>query len=141
LKQTFKGLEQLYKFKEACIARAQGLETLYKCTNFKLVLISFEPLYLINSPFFREYINGELANQEIKEFPWQVLSIDELERLQPYIAAGSSFANLLHEIEGKGMAKVLNEIYTQTGLTFKDSFLYEMDRELYQRLGVPAQGD
>src|SRR5262249_16919925 len=70
LKQTLKGLAQLYRFREACIARAQGLENLHKCTNFKLILVSFEPLHLINSPLFRQYINKELANQGINDFPW-----------------------------------------------------------------------
>ena len=137
LKQVLKGLRQLDHFRQACLAKKPGLEMLHGCKVFKPVLVSLEPLYLINSQLFRGYLDSELAAIGVKNLPWYIMSVDELERLQPFMAAGGSFGQILDDLKLKTLAALLDEIHKQTGLTFKDSFLYEIDCELYRRLGVP----
>ena len=137
LKQVVKGLRQLDSFRQACLAKKQGLEALHGCVNFKPVLVTLEPLHLVNSPLFRDYLNGELRSLGIKDLPWHIMSVDELERLQPYLSTGVSLDEVLKELAGKPFFTLLDEIHERTGLTYKDSFLYEYERELYRRLGVP----
>lgn len=137
LKQVIKGLRQLYSFRQACLAKKPGLEALQSCSNFRPVLITLEPLHLINSLLFRDYLNGELQTLGIRDLHWHILSVDELERLQPYLSTGVSLDEVLKELARKPFSTLLDEIHDQTGLTYKDSFLYEIERELYRRLGVP----
>jgi hypothetical protein len=137
LKQVIKGLRQLDNFRQACLAKRPGLEVLHGCKMFRPLLLTLEPLYLINSRFFRKYLDDELAAFGVADLPWYILSVDELERLQPYMATGVGFDEMLKELRQKSLPAFLDELHEQTGLTFKDSFLYEIDRELYRRLGVP----
>jgi len=136
LKQVIKGLRQLADFRQACLARTTGLGILDGCKTFKAVLVTLEPLYLINSLPFRRYIDDELTSLSVKRFPWRALSVDELEKLQPYLAHGLSLNKALNDLEDKTFDALLGDLHRETGLTFRDSFLYEMDRELYRRLGV-----
>jgi hypothetical protein len=138
LKQLTKGLRQLADFRHACLTKAPGLEVVHSASSFVPLLITLEPLYLINSLFFREYVDDELASTNVRKFPWRVLSIDQLEKLQPHLGHGVSFSSILNEMETQILDSILAGLYEKTGLTFKDSFLYEMDRELYRRLGVDA---
>lgn len=137
LKQVLKGFRQLDNFRQACLAKKSGLEALHGCKIFRPVLVTLEPLYLINSLFFREYLEGELATSGVTNLPWYILSVDELERLQPHMATGVGFDEVLKELSQKSLAAFLDQLHEQTGLTFKDSFLHEIDRELYRRLGIP----
>jgi len=136
LKQVIKGLRQLADFRQACLARTTGLDVLQRCKTFKPVLVTLEPLYLISSVPFRKYVDDELATLNVRRFPWRVLSVDELEKLQPYLAQGLSLNRALDDLESTTFETFMNDLYQQTGLTFRDSFLYEIDRELYRRLGV-----
>ncbi len=136
LKQIIKGLRQLHNFIEACKAKRPGLEALHGCTTFKPVLVSLEPLYLINSPQFREYIDDRLSTEEgIKNLPWLILAFDELEKLQPHLAVGIGLEKIIDDLNSKPFSTVLEQVQSQTGLTYKDSFLYKKDEELYRQLG------
>lgn len=136
LKQVIKGLRQLADFRNACLARRTGMERLNKCKNFRPVLITLEPLYLINSHFFREYLDDQLAAIKVNRMPWHILSVDELEKLQPHLAQGLALSKVLDDLESQTFDSLLSELYSQTGLTFRDSFLYQISHELYRRLGV-----
>jgi len=137
LAQVKKGLKQLHSFISACQAKVPELEQFHNCKIFKPVLVSLEPLYLINSTSFREYINNLLASEKITEFSWQILSINELEVLQPHIVAGFSLSKVLDDLLDKGFNDTLQELIVQTNRTFADSFLYQKQEELYQRLSIP----
>lgn len=64
------------------------LERFQDCNIFKPVLITFEPLELINSEFFRKHINQLLQEEGIQDLAWQILSVGNLEILQPHLATG-----------------------------------------------------
>jgi len=137
LKQVMKGLRQLHEFREACTAKQPGLEASYACTEFRPVLITLEPLYLVNSDLFREHIDDKLAAEGITNLPWLILAVDELEKLQPHMAAGIGLDKILDDRNEKPLNTILEELHSQTGRTYKDSFLYDAgDRELYERLGL-----
>lgn len=136
LKQVVKGLCQLADFRKACLARRTGIEKLNKCKSFRPVLVTLEPLYLINSQFFREYLDDQLQALNVNRMQWRILSVDELEKLQPYLAHGLRLSKVLDDLENGTFESLLSELHSQTGLTFRDSFLYQISHELYRRLGV-----
>lgn len=137
LKQVLKGLKQLHEFRQAVITKSLGLERLHHCTELKQVLVTFEPLYLINSVFFREHINRLLHETEnITGMSWRILSVKELECLQPHLGAGISLSETFSAMEVKTYYQVLNDLLTRTGLTYKDSMLYRLDQEMYERLKI-----
>ncbi|MCA1604984.1 MAG: hypothetical protein LC775_05815, partial [Acidobacteria bacterium] len=72
LKQVMKGLRQLEEFAKACRAKRPGLERFHGCTTLEPVLTTLEPLYLVNSTFFREHIDGLLAAQGVTDLPWLI---------------------------------------------------------------------
>ncbi len=133
LKQVLKGLKQLHEFRQAIIKKAPGLERFHHCTEIKPVLVTFEPLYLINSDLFRKHIN-DLLGQDVINLPWRLLSVKELEYLQPHLGSGISLTETLSALETKTSNQVLQDLQTRTGLTYKDSALYKLDEEMYDRL-------
>lgn len=54
-----------------------------------------EPLYPVNSGFFRKHVDGLLAARGITDLPWLVLPVDELERLWPHLKAGISLGETI----------------------------------------------
>jgi hypothetical protein len=137
LAQVKKGLKQLASFISACQAKISELQKFHHCSTFKPILVSLEPLFLINSEFFREYINTLLIDEGVTGIDWQILSINELEALQPHIAAGFNLAQVLDELGNKSFNDVIENLRSQTNRTFAHSFLYDKQEELYHRLGVP----
>lgn len=137
LKQILKGLKQLHEFRQSIITKAPGLERFHYCTEIKPVLVTFEPLYLINSVLFRNHINSLLHETEnITGMPWRILSVKELECLQPHFGAGISLSETFSAMEVNTYHEVLNDLLTRTGLTYKDSMLYRLDQEMYERLKI-----
>lgn len=136
LKQVIKGLKQLDEFAKACKARRSGLERFHGCTTFEPVLTTLEPLYLVNSTFFREHIDGLLTAQGVTDLPWLILPVDELERLQPHLAAGINLGETIDGLRDATFNDVLEGLLRQTNLTYKDSFLYPKEEELYRLIGV-----
>lgn len=142
--QIVRGLIQLHEFKESCLKKLDGLEILHSCTRLNLLLVTYEPFYLINSEPFRNIINAKLElvlkSQNIALTDWQVLSIGELEKLQPHLAASIGLGNVFRDLKSsKDFNSVLERCHAQTGKTYRDSFLYETDIEIYQRLKVPHE--
>lgn len=139
LKQIIKGLKQLNEFIEACQKNLPGLDKFDGCSKFKPVLVSLEKVYLINSDPFRNHINDLLRDEGIINLDWQILSIGELERLQPHLVEGIHLSEVLRDLEQKTFNDVLENLAAQTHKTYKDSFLYPKQEELYQRLGLPEE--
>lgn len=110
LKQVVKGLHQLADFRKACLERRTGIEKLNKCKSFKPVLVTLEPLYLINSHFFREYIDDQFAAIKVNRMPWHILSVDELEKLQPHLAQGLGLSKVLDDLESQTFDSLLSEL-------------------------------
>jgi len=136
LKQVVKGLEQLSSFISACQSKSLQLQKLQHCNIFKPILVSLEPLYLINSQLFKERINNMLSSKSIFDLDWQILSIDEIELLQPHIASGYKMASILDELKQNIFNKVLQDLSSKTNKTFGDSFLYAKQEEIYQRINI-----
>lgn len=146
LSPVIAGLVQLHEFKDACKKRVEGLEILKACSVFTLLVVTFEHFYTINGDIFREKIN-ELVSEKLKGkgiaiYPWHVLPVEHLEKLQPHIAAGVDLTEILDQLlQHKPFHDIRKELEEQTGRGYQDSFLYEMDIEIYRRLNFPVDYD
>jgi hypothetical protein len=136
LAQVRKGLKQLHDFMSACCSKSQELAMFHKCSTFRPILVTLEPLHLVNNTFFREHINGLLAQDGITGMDWQILSVDELEALQPHLATGFKLIQVLNDLQTKTFNKVLDGLVSRSQKSFVDSFLYQKQQELYCRLGL-----
>jgi hypothetical protein len=85
---------------------------------------------------FRQHIDRLLADKGVAHLDWLILSVDQLEILQPHIAAGTSTSRVLDKVNSQPFDEVLIDLHDQTGRTFKDSFLYRINQALYQQMGV-----
>lgn len=139
--QIKKGLKQLHEFKDACLKKTKGLERLSTITNFNLRVVTYEPFYLINSTFFRDIINSEIApeltSKSINIEDWHILSTDELEKVQPHMRQGISFNEIIDKLKLKQFNDVIEELHNHTHKTFEDSFLMIKQKELFEDLGLP----
>lgn len=138
LRQIKEGIYQLHEFTQACEAGRVPHPMLTGCTTFHPVVLTFEPIYLANSAPFRESLTG-LLDGSAKNLPWLILSLDELEKLQPHLAAGVAMAPILDGLRSQQFGEVLQAAHEQTGKTYQNSFLYQMDQEIYNRLGVDVE--
>jgi len=140
------GLIQLHEFKDACDKRTPGLKQFHRCSDFKLVIVTFEPFYIVNSVPFKQVIARTLAQElkiaEIKLSPWYVLAVDQLEKMQPHFSAGIKLSAAIDEfLSGRTFNDVLKESAEKTGKSYKDSFLHETEEELWARLNIHPRID
>jgi hypothetical protein len=140
LKQVLKGLRQLYDFRVACELKKPGLEALHNCTKFKPVLITLEPLLLTNG-LLREHIDRKLEKNNIRNFDWYIMPVDQLEILQPHFKSGISMHSIFERLGKETFADILDTLIKKKEQTFKDSFLYPVFEEMYQSLGVEKSLD
>ena len=135
------GLVQLHEFKEACQKRTSGLERLHGYSNLQLLVATYEPFYIINSDLFKEKINERLEvrlkPKGINVSDWEILSVEELEKLQPHFAAGLALNEILSNLKTQPFNGVLNDCHSRTGKIYQDCFLHQMDAEIYGKLGIP----
>lgn len=140
LKQITKGLRQLDEFGTAVIEKTHGLEDYHSCTDILSVIITHERLPLVNTALFREYINtvdqGQYINQRIMRFPWLILSVQELEILQPHLASGIGVADTIKELMQTSYNETVQRLENTTNKRYKDSFLYQKDLEMLADLGI-----
>jgi hypothetical protein len=141
LKQVKKGLIQLDTFIKACKSKLPSLHQFHHCTIFQPILVSLEPLYLINSVDFRNHVNELLRNESIVNLDWKIFSIGELEVLQPHLVQGINLSQVIQDLENKTFNDVLKQLCSKTNKSYKDSFLYPKQEELYQRLGIPDRSE
>ncbi len=144
--RIIEGLIQLHEFKEACEKRVPGLERLHNCTEFKLLIITYEPFYIVNSTPFKQVVDEKLTSvltpKNIRISPWYVLGIDQIEKMQPHLADGVEFEKSIDKLIGQqSFHDLLGELAQETGRSYKDSLLYEIEKDIYQRLEIPVEHD
>ena len=141
VERIVEGLLQLHEFKHACSQRASGLEELWDCSEFRLMIVIFEPFYILNSDPFKEILitmlSDKLPTPDIRLSPWYVFAVDQLEKMQPHLNAGIRLSTVFDDLVGhRTFNDVLKEAADKTGRTYKDSFLYEMEVDIWNRLNI-----
>jgi hypothetical protein len=138
LKQVLKGLKQLYDFSVALRKKANGLEAFSTCDKVRPVLLTYERLHMVNTVFFRDYLNVLLKDKfGIEKFEWYVLSVGELEILQPFLCNGQCLSETLGDIGAKPFNDVIDSYRTKAHFTYEQSMLYQYDLEMFDRLNIP----
>lgn len=136
LAQVLKGLKQLHEFRTAIIEKNHSLMSFTSCSKIKPVLVTLEPLYLINTVLFREHIDALIEKEAVTDLPWRILSVKEIESFEPHLKSGIQLSDILSALNDKPFNQVLDDCIAKTGLSYKDSLLYGYDQEMYQRLGI-----
>ncbi len=140
LKQIDKGFKQLNEFRDAILSKAKGLDAFHSCTEVIPIVISYGLLYLINSVLFKDHLNKRLKEvYKIDIRQWLILSIEELERLQPHLAAGISLSEAVRIIGEMPFNDALAEIQQITGKNNKDSFVYERGVDFFDNFTKKAK--
>jgi hypothetical protein len=85
VKGLVKALMQLHKVRDGIFAKAQGLEMFAGITDVIPVILLYDAMYLANTPYIREIVEGEIRQRGIEPFEYQVISVYELERTLPAI--------------------------------------------------------
>ncbi len=67
---------------------------------------------------------------------WRILSIENLEILQPHISSQYTILNFFEDFLKKSLDNTLQEIIEQSDKDFSNSFLYSKYLYLYEKLGV-----
>jgi len=89
--QIRKSLDQFAKFEQQIPALCEKLGMNHKDLNIQRVIVSYEPLWGLNSGPLREFIDGK------KKRDWVIIPIEELEVIQPYIARGYDLWSFISE--------------------------------------------
>jgi len=139
LEQLIKGLGQLNNFANASRKKHPHLKFIHKCKKFYPLFVSWEPLYLINSKGFREYVDEVLLENNISSLPWLVLDVKQLLILQPHLASGISFSEVLNKLYRNHFNDILSEVIEKTNCNFKDCFLFSKYEEILSRINFPFE--
>ncbi len=135
------GLVQMHEFKDACLGKKPGLERLHHCTEYKLLLLTYEPIFLSNSIPLRKVleqkVDDKLTVKGLRTSPGVTWSVDELEKLQPHVNAGVPIGTVIDQYNASDFNGLIDHLHAQTGRTFGDSFLAVKERDIYKHLGVP----
>jgi hypothetical protein len=136
LRDVIRGLEQLHSFQMAAERKNVGLSFLHGCDKFIPIIVTMEPMHLAHSVPFREVLQSELR-ENMQTMAWSILSLDELEWLQPHLKHGIDVAEVFRQTLTMKFEGVRAYAHSLTGCTFEQSFLREKEASLCERLGVP----
>jgi hypothetical protein len=136
IRDVLGGLRQLYEFRRAVMQRAPGLESLHGCNRFIPIIVTWEPLHLSNSVYFKELVRLDLG-PPVNQMDWGVLSLDQLEWLQLYLAGGLGVADMFLRAMTEDYNKAIDWAHSITKRTYADSWLCHKEDELHHRIGVP----
>jgi len=84
--RVVKAIEQMVSLVNDVKRKCKDLERLYSIKKFYYVIVTYDKIYLSSSFIIKDMIKKELIQKGIKKIPkYEVLSIDELEDLIPYL--------------------------------------------------------
>lgn len=88
------GVKQSEKFIEQVRSKQKGLERLFHIKKFYKVIVTYDRIFMSGTPSIRSLIDKELEKEGVKDKDYQVISIDELEKLIPVLEK-FSFTDLI----------------------------------------------
>lgn len=136
------GLKQCASFARAARAGIKGLEAIQRCSEIVIVIVTWEPLWGFQSVESREYI-GRLFPELETEVPykWLSLPVDQLERSQPFVRHGASWAEILEQHFSHNDYDAIREIrkgFPEDFNSSRESFLAPVSDALFSRFGIPG---
>jgi hypothetical protein len=118
------GVHQVANFEE--YAKRHGL---YNVKDWLRLVVTYEPLWGMNTKIFSEIlINDFKDNEEALKFKKYldetlILSIAQLDSIQPHLIENSSIYEVLKSIKENSFDNELKSLINKTGRSFKDSYL------------------
>jgi hypothetical protein len=128
IKKTVGAFKQTYDIQQ--LDPSELPEPLASVKQWFSVVVTFGQMHPMQAPVFREIVDRQFQESGVKPQDWRILSIDELESLQPHLSAGVAFHEVLTELRNKLFSKVIEALAVRTGRSFKDSFLWSAFEEL-----------
>lgn len=112
LNQITKSLDQFAKFEHQLPQLCKKLGRNHKELKIQRVIVSFEPLWGLKKGPLREFVDGKRARD------WVILSSEEMEIIQPYIAKGYdlwSFLSKYKDASYNDLINIVSEMKSETG--------------------------
>lgn len=83
--RVVKAIEQMVDLVNNVRGNCRGLERLFSIKNFYYIVITYDKIFLSSSFIIRNMIKNELIKKDIVAPIYEILSIDELENLIPFL--------------------------------------------------------
>jgi hypothetical protein len=104
--RVVRAIEQMVNLVNDVKRKCKGLESLYSIKKFYYVIVTHDKIYLSSSFIIKDMIKRELIKKGIKKIPkYEILSIDEVEDLIPYLEDFSFDFLLDNKFRNKKWAK------------------------------------
>ena len=132
IKQIIKGLNQMNEFEKQIPGLCEKFEINYTDLQVQKIIVSHENLPGLRKGSLKNYINRKIKNESTTE--WKILSMWELEEIQPYITGGANFWSFLINIENKDLNVILKDMKSKTGASYSDGILYKCQDKLISEL-------
>ncbi len=133
--KIYKGVIQTANFEEHALNNS-----LYNVTEWIRLVITYEPLWGINSGILSEILITDFKDEDDAlnfkaEFDKVlILSISQLDNIQTHTSDTDSLFSILKRLKGSDFNDVINNLITKTGRTFKDSYLAKYTEQLIDSL-------
>ena len=137
VKKIYTGVSRVTNFEEYALKNS-----FYDVKEWIGVIVSYEPLWGINSGIFSDILLEDFIqekkgeNLKVKFEKIILLSISELDTIQPYVSEKCSLYNLLERIKADSFNEVINDLIEKSGITFKNSHLAKYIDQITLGLGL-----
>lgn len=131
LTQITKSLDQFTKFELQLPQLCKKLGRSYRDLKIQRIIVSFEPLWGLKSGPLRDFVDGRRARD------WAILSADEMEVIQPYIAKGYdlwSFISKYKQASYNELINIIDEMKSETGADSSDNMFYQYRMKIFNEL-------
>lgn len=132
LSQIRKSLDQFDKFEHQLpqLSERIGLDYLTK-KDIQKVIVSFEHLHGLKKGPLKEYIDGK------RERDWVLISVEDLEEIQPYIAKGYDLWSFISEYKFtayQDFYKIIEKMKAETNANDSENMFYEYRLKIFNEL-------
>lgn len=138
LSQIRKSLDQFEKFELQLPQLCKRIGVDYSAKKeIQRIIVSFEPLLGLKKGHLKEYIDGE------RERDWVLISVEELEEIQPYIAKGYDLWSFISEFKSTSyhdFFKIIEKMKAKTGASDHENMFYEYRLKIFNELLNDAEG-
>lgn len=124
VKKLLTGVYQIANFAEFA-----GAQSLYNINEWFRLLVTFEPLWGMNSSIFSEILINDFKEKDealkYKQYlnDTLILSVTQLDSIQPHLSESCSIYDTLKRIKEKSFDDEIKGLINRTGKSFKDSYL------------------
>lgn len=136
LKQIRKSLDQFAKFEKQIPELCKKLGMSHVNRSIQRVIVTFEPLWMLNTGPLREFIDGK------KNRDWVCIPVEEMEVIQPYIAKGYDLWSFISEYKNTSYHEfdnIIEKMRSKTGADDSENMFQPYRTKILDELLEDAQ--